>query len=341
MGRAAFWNQAAEIIFGFTAQEIMGKNIHDFITPENQRAVSAEGLDVFVQTGTGRFIGTRREVEALRKDGSRFPADLNLSAVKIEDHWWAVGIARDITEKKQAERELVESEIRYNLAVNGISAGIWDWVDVKGDAEWWSPKFYQLLGYDNGEIDASLVNFKNMLHPDDAAATFSAVEEHFRHDKPFMIEYRLKTKGGGYRWFLGSGLAKKDAEGNPVRMIGSIVDIHERKMAEDEILALNDDLEERILLRPRDFEKAATALAEKERIAKLLKDVASTANTAKSSEEALETTLHLIGDHTGWPIGHVYMPSENGDRLLEPTRLWYIYDRERFKHFIEIQKRPS
>ncbi len=339
MGRAAFWNQGAERMFGFSAQEIMGKNIHDFITPEDQRAVSAEGLSAFVQTGTGRSIGRRREVEALRKDGSRFPADLNLAAVKIENNWWAVGIARDITEKKQAERELVESEIRYNLAVSGISAGIWDWIDVQNDKEWWSPKFYALLGYDNGEIDASLTNFKNMLHPDDAAATFSAVEEHFRHDKPFMIEYRLKTKGGGYRWFLGSGLAKKDAEGNPVRMIGSIVDIHARKMAEDEILALNEELEARILLRTRDLEKAAAALAEKERIAKLLKDVASTANTARSSKEALETTLHLIADYTGWPIGHVYTPSGNGDRLLEPTRLWYTKDRERFKRFIEITEK--
>ena len=103
-GRAAFWNQAAEKMFGFRAEEVMGKDIHQFIASQKDRAASAQGLKKFSQTGEGRFIGVLREVEAVRKDGTIFPAELNLNAVQIEGQWWSVGVVRDLTEKRQAER---------------------------------------------------------------------------------------------------------------------------------------------------------------------------------------------------------------------------------------------
>ena len=185
-GRAGFWNRTAEKILGFQAEEILGKDIHEFIAPESQRPAAARGLKEFSRTGQGLLIGSLREVEALRKDGSRFPAELHLNSIKIAGEYWAVGVLRDVSEKRQAEKDLLESETRYNLAVNGISAGIWDWVDVTSDKEWWSPQFYELLGYDNGEIEANLNNFRSLLHPDDQAHTFTALEDHFTHDRPFI-----------------------------------------------------------------------------------------------------------------------------------------------------------
>ena len=232
-GRAVFWNRAAEQIFGYRADEIMGRDIHDYIAPEASRPFAVGGLKKFSASGDGRLFSGVREVEARRKDGSRFPAEVNLSPVRVADRWCAVGVVRDVTGKTEAEQDLVESETRYNLAVSGISAGLWDWFDVNGEGEWWSPKFYELLGYEDREIEASLPNFRELLHPDDQDRTFSAVQAHFKDNLPFMIEYRLKTKKLGYRWFLGSGQVQRDSDGKPLRMVGSIADIHERRMAED------------------------------------------------------------------------------------------------------------
>lgn len=136
-----------------------------------------------------------------------------------------------------------ESEKRYDLAIKGVGVGIWDW-DVKTDKEVWSEKFYDLLGYEYLEIPATLENFSKSLHPDDKERTFDMVKEHFAKKSHFDIEYRLETKSGDYRWFRGTGMASYDESGNPVRMVGSIEDIHERILAEKELKRSNEDLEQ-------------------------------------------------------------------------------------------------
>ena len=143
------------------------------------------------------------------------------------------GIFLDITERREAEELLKESEERLKLAIMGSKSGIWDWIDVNGDTEWWSPQFYELLGYENEEIEASLANFGAMLHPEDKERTFALVEQHFAGEADFDIEYRLKTKSGAYRWFRGYGVTRRDASGKPMRMVGSITDIHEAKTASE------------------------------------------------------------------------------------------------------------
>lgn len=139
---------------------------------------------------------------------------------------------------------------RFELAAIGASVGIWDWIDVKHEDEYWTPKFFQLLGYEDREIRPSLSQFKALLHPDDWAHTFKVLEDHFQNNAPFDVEYRLKHKSGEYRWFRGCGYASRDTEGNPVRMVGSIQDIHDQKTYEAELETLvaqlkqsNNDLE--------------------------------------------------------------------------------------------------
>jgi PAS domain S-box-containing protein len=99
-----------------------------------------------------------------------------------------------------------------------------------------------LLGYDNNEIEASLDNFSALLHPDDAAETFEAVDSHFEKDEPFRMNYRLRTKTGAYRWFKGAGQVAKNLEGTPCRMVGTIQDIHEQILAEQNLLRINEEL---------------------------------------------------------------------------------------------------
>ena len=146
-------------------------------------------------------------------------------------------LSKEISKKELFEADLRTSEERFALAAEGARNGIWDWIDVNGQEEWWSPRFYNLLGYENGEIPATLENFGAALHPDDKERTFAMVNEHFAGTADFDLEYRLRTKSGAYRWFHGSGIVSRDEAGNPIRMVGSIIDIQEKKNIE---LALED-----------------------------------------------------------------------------------------------------
>lgn len=140
-------------------------------------------------------------------------------------------------------KTLQESEERFALAVKGSNSGIWDWFDLDEDKEWWSPRFYELLGYEDKEIEASLTQFSNMLHPDDRERTFALVEAHMAGKAAFDLEYRLETKSEGYKWFRGRGVINRNAEGKPVRMVGSISDIHIQKQAEESIKQYAHELE--------------------------------------------------------------------------------------------------
>lgn len=101
-----FWNEAAEEIFGYAANEIIGRKLHDLLMPPRHRGQYEAAFAQFTRTGQGNFVGQRREVAALRHDGTEFPLEISLSAVKIKERWTAIGIARDITERKKAEATL-------------------------------------------------------------------------------------------------------------------------------------------------------------------------------------------------------------------------------------------
>ena len=134
------------------------------------------------------------------------------------------GIITDITTRKETEIKLKESEVRYELAIKGIAAGIWDWINVEEEKVWWSPKFYELLGYENEEIAASVFAFNELLHPDDHAIRDEALALHYKTRLPFKVTYRLKNKDGLYKWYVSTGQASFDETGKPTRMIGAILE---------------------------------------------------------------------------------------------------------------------
>ncbi|MDB5282598.1 MAG: multi-sensor signal transduction histidine kinase [Bacteroidota bacterium] len=135
---------------------------------------------------------------------------------------------------KNEELRIVDE--RLELAHEGTAAGIWDWTDVYGDEEWWSPRFYELLGYKDKEIPSSAKGFDKLLHPDDIGRCYRLVDLHLQGKARFEIECRLRTKDGSYKWFAGTGQARFDRNGKPTRMVGSIIDIDERKRAQNTLL---------------------------------------------------------------------------------------------------------
>lgn len=109
-GRVRDWNQAAERIFGWRPEEIVGQPLADHIIPERLRAAHNQGLKNYLITGSGPVLGKRLELPALRRDGTEFPVELSINAVTDAEPPLFVGFIRDITERRKAELALREAK---------------------------------------------------------------------------------------------------------------------------------------------------------------------------------------------------------------------------------------
>jgi len=147
----------------------------------------------------------------------------------------------NVTERKAAEEALRRSEERLDLAIRGTSDGLWDW-EIESGKEYWSPRFKELLGYEEDEIDAGHDQFLAFLHPEDKAGALAAIRLHLEQNVPYDSEFRMLTKSGDYCWVQSRGRAYRDSNGQPHRMTGSIRDITERKQAEEALHASEEKL---------------------------------------------------------------------------------------------------
>lgn len=139
--------------------------------------------------------------------------------------------------------ELSESRNRFKLALKGSSAGIWDW-DARNDTLYISPLVNRILGYPlEKTIDADREKFFSIIHPDDKEMVAGALNHHLNSQERFEVEFRLRHGDGHYIWVLDTGQAEWDEAGKPIRMVGSLIDISERKRAEKKIQEQNEMLE--------------------------------------------------------------------------------------------------
>lgn len=133
----------------------------------------------------------------------------------------------------QREQELQSSEERFRLAVRATEDGIWDW-NVGTNEFYLSEHFEELLGYQPGELKHHYETWRSRVHAEDGQRVAGEIERHLKTREPYESEFRLRTKGGPFRWFRAKGQAHW-VLGKPVRMAGSLTDITERKVDEETI----------------------------------------------------------------------------------------------------------
>jgi len=121
-GNISYWNPAAEKMFGYTPEEIIGRELHIVLSPQRYQEDYRKGFKKFKETGQGLAVGKVLEVEAIRKDGTEFPIELSLSAIQIKGKWHAMGILRDITERKEADGALRKAKDQLEQRVNERTA---------------------------------------------------------------------------------------------------------------------------------------------------------------------------------------------------------------------------
>ncbi len=229
-GRIVRFNRACEKLTGYRFAEVEGEPLWDlFLLPKEVEPVRA----VFDRLRSGQFPNEHENFWVTR-DGSRRRIRWSNTALTKADGAveYVIGTGIDITETRAAEERLRASEERFSLAAAGSGYGLWDWPDTTRDAVWWSPRLFEMLGYRVDEFPSGVERFRLLIHPEDRPAVDRAITEHLEKGVPYEREIRLRTKTGAYRWFRTSGAAIRDADGRPIRMSGSLVDITDRKEAE-------------------------------------------------------------------------------------------------------------
>jgi len=221
---------------GYTREELVGSD-HSLVNSKQHSEAFWQEMWTTIQSG----MPWRGEVCNRRKNGELYWVDSMIAPFIGDDGLVEryVTIRIEITQRKKNEAALAQATKRLELAIEGGNDGLWDWMDVRHDEQWWAPNYYHLLGYTEEEMPASSSNFTSLLHPDFLALNARNAQEIAAGKSAFELEVQMRTKEHGYRWFRTRGKVYRDADGTPLRMAGATQDIHEAKLI-SQALAANE-----------------------------------------------------------------------------------------------------
>ena len=165
------------------------------------------------------------------------------------------GVIFDITVLRKAEDALRLSSERLQLATRVANIGIWDW-DIPRNELLWDDSMYRLYGIQKGHFGEAYDAWIRTIHPEDKAYTDGEIQAALRGEREYAPEFRIVRTDGSIRFIKADSQTFKGRDGKPLRMIGTNIDITERKRAEEEIRKLNQELEMRVVERTAELAAA-------------------------------------------------------------------------------------
>jgi diguanylate cyclase (GGDEF)-like protein/PAS domain S-box-containing protein len=231
-GRISYWNPAAERIFGYTSAEALGQNLHLLIVPSRYLAVHHAAFPIFQQTGQGAAVGKTLDLEARRKDGKEISVQLSLAVIQMKGAWHAVGILRDITERRQAEEAL--KKMGAILTEMGAIAKIGGWeFDAVSQKQVWTPEVYHIHEVAES-YEPTVSKGIEFYTPSSRPLIEKAVQSAIEYGDPFDVELEIITAKGNHRWVHAKGNTER-ANGVTKKVFGFFQDITNRKRAEEKL----------------------------------------------------------------------------------------------------------
>ncbi|MDD5110542.1 MAG: PAS domain S-box protein [Patescibacteria group bacterium] len=221
---------------GYRREELLQMQVKDIEANENPQEIF-DHLQFIVKNGHDQYESRHR-----RKNGSIIDVDLRSTYLDIEGGRVVVFI-EDITDRKYAQESLQQSEERLNRSQAIAHLGSWE-LDVTGNRLMWSDEVYRIFGLKPQEFDATYEAFLRAIHPDDRAAVDTAYSESIREGRDsYEIEHRIVRKATGEIRYVHERCEHvRDASGRIIRSIGSVHDITERKIREEQLRQLNRTL---------------------------------------------------------------------------------------------------
>jgi PAS domain S-box-containing protein len=238
--RLQFHNHAIEELLGLPGErldsrhlaEILGADNYKAILPEIQRALKGERVEY-----EGEWRGRNRRRQYLA--GSFIP-DFD-GAGRIRG---CFAMIIDVSARKLAEEALRASEERWKFALEGAGDGVWD-ADLRTGEVLYSKRYQEMLGFGEHEFGNSREEWEQRLHPEDKLRVMAGRQAYLDGKSlTYASEFRLRCKDGSWKWILSRGMVvSRDAEGKPLRMIGTQADIDERVRQQEEIVRVNERLD--------------------------------------------------------------------------------------------------
>jgi len=232
-GAVTYWNPAAESIFGYRREEAIGESLHKLLAPERYLEAHRAAFAEFSRTGRGNAVGKTVELAARRKDGREISVDLSLSAIRLNGEWHAVGIARDITERKRAEEALRESEAKFRELFDCAPVAYHE-LDMDGVVRRVNRAECALLGYEAGEMLGRPV--WEFIAGAERESSREAVRRKLSGEQPLApYQRRYVRRDGVELWVEVHETLVRSATGQTAGIRTALLDIAERKRAEERI----------------------------------------------------------------------------------------------------------
>lgn len=235
----SYANKTCLEFFGTNLAEMQANGWRNFIHPDE-----LEFFFLYCADAASRLENFQTEVRVRRYDGAWRWLLVSGAPRLLGDGIFAgyVGVSVDITERKQAEAMLRESEEKYRTVIDGTDEGFWYW-DIQTDAVFWSERLFELYGQDSRYFIPTREAFFQLVHPDDRDVIQTKLQAHLGGLSAFDFEFRVIKPSGDIAYLHNRSKAHRDKQGNAIRIAGMTADITYRKQTEQALLDYKNRLE--------------------------------------------------------------------------------------------------
>jgi len=226
-------NQASVNQYGYPREEMLKMNLRDIDPDYDKREDKGTFYDKMSYNRSARF-----EARQMRSNKEIFPAEVTLTKILIKERTYIMGLCRDISERKNAETKLKQSEEKFRSFVENANDIIYQ-VDSNGVFIYASPNWTEILGYQIEEVIGEKV--AKFVHPEDVHLCMDFLQEVLTTGKKQSgVEYRVQHKNGSWRWHVSNASPLKDPEGIPVSYLGIARDITDERTAAKHARIINE-----------------------------------------------------------------------------------------------------